>query len=357
MSSSLFDLAVELVSIPSVSHHEAALASRVESELRACSWLEVFRIGDNVIARTDQGCKDRIILAGHLDTVPPLDNVDVLVEGDRLQGLGAVDMKGGLAVLLDLARSGSPRETDVSWVFYVCEEVARKDSGLLTIWNEAPHLLQGSAAILAEPTGLTVEAGCQGTMTATVTLRGQRAHTARPYRGINAIHRLVPLLEILAAYTPRVVVLEGCSFKEALQAVKVYGGVASNVVPDEVVLTFNYRFAPDRGTQEAVAYLEGLFDRWLDPEMGDSLEVKEVVGGAMPQLDNPFLNKLVSESRLPPRGKLGWTDVAFFAERGIPAANFGPGDPDLAHTPHEYVERSSLEAARAVLGSLIASPK
>jgi succinyl-diaminopimelate desuccinylase len=164
-------------------------------------------------------------------------------------------------------------------------------------------------------------------------------------------------LEILAAYTPRVVVLEGCSFKEALQAVKVYGGVASNVVPDEVVLTFNYRFAPDRGTQEAVAYLEGLFDRWLDPEMGDSLEVKEVVGGAMPQLDNPFLNKLVSESRLPPRGKLGWTDVAFFAERGIPAANFGPGDPDLAHTPHEYVERSSLEAARAVLGSLIASPK
>ncbi len=253
----------ELVGVPSLSHHEGALADLVEERLRGCDWLDVTRLGDNVVARTTLGCPQRLVLAGHLDTVPPNDNEEPKLEGDTLWGIGAADMKGGLAVMLDLAVATPAPSMDLTWCFYACEEVSRADSGLLALWRDRPDLLAGDAAILGEPTGALVEAGCQGTMRVRVTLRGVRAHTARPFTGRNAIHRLGPLLEAVAAWESRMVVLDGCTYAEQLQAVAVEGGVAANVVPDAASLTLNFRYAPDRTLAEADGYLRQLLQRVL----------------------------------------------------------------------------------------------
>ena len=241
--------------MPSPSRSEAALAGLVDDALRACPWLELERIGDNVIARTALGHSQRLVLAGHLDTVPANGNQDPRLEGDTLWGLGASDMKGGLAVMLDLATTVRQPSVDVTWCFYAREEIGRADSGLLELWQERPDLLAGDAAILGEPTGAVVEAGCQGTMRVRITLRGVRAHTARPFTGRNAIHRVAPLLQRVADWPGREVVLDGCTYAEQLQAVAIEGGVAANVVPDEARVTLNHRYAPDRKAWEAEAFL------------------------------------------------------------------------------------------------------
>ena len=343
----------DLVAIASVSHHEAAIAASVEKALAPCPWLTVERVGDNVVARTDLGRVQRLVLAGHLDTVPPGANAAARVEGDTLWGVGASDMKGGLAVMLDVATSVAAPAVDLTWCFYAREEVGRDVSGLLELWQERPDLLAGDAAVLGEPTDALVEAGCQGTLQIRITVSGVRAHTARPFTGRNAIHRLGELIGRIAAWPGREVVLDGCTYAEQLQVVSVSGGVAGNVVPDEASLLVNHRYAPDRRLAEAEAFLHQLLDPVLELDAGDTWELVDGGDGAPPSLGHPLLAELVERTGAAPRAKVGWTDVASFWEHGVPAANFGPGDPLLAHHPDEHVTRRQLERARDVLVALV----
>ncbi|HUE07812.1 MAG TPA: succinyl-diaminopimelate desuccinylase [Acidimicrobiales bacterium] len=344
---------VDLMAMPSVSGEEAAIADAVHKALDACPWLEVERVGDNVVGRTSLGREHRLVLAGHLDTVPPNENARPKVDGDTVWGVGASDMKGGLAVMLDLATTVQAPSVDATWCFYAREEISRNQSGLLELWQQRPDLLAGDAAILGEPTSAVVEAGCQGTMRVRIALRGVRAHTARPFTGRNAIHRLGALLLRVADWPPREVVLDGCTYVEQLQAVGIEGGVAANVVPDEAVVTLNHRYAPDRGQVEAEAFLHELLDPVLELDAGDTWEMLDAGDGAPPSLDHPLLKGLVERSGAPPKAKVGWTDVASFWEHGVPAANFGPGDPLVAHHPDERVSRQQLERTRDVLAALL----
>lgn len=347
----LLDLAAELVAIPSESHHEGLLVDRLEAELRTAPWLTVDRLGDNLVARTTLGRPGRLVLAGHTDTVPADGNAAARIDGDTLHGLGAADMKSGLAVFLELARTVSAPAVDVTYVFYAGEEVDARFNGLAQLFEQAPELVTGDVAILGEPTGGWIEAGCQGTMRFEVAVSGTRAHTARPWVGRNAIHRLGRVLDVLDAYQARTPTIDGCEFREALQAVRVAGGVANNVVPDLVTLTVNHRVAPDRTLADAEAHVREV----LAPVLGDDDEVLVVAADppAAPGLGQPLLRSLVERSGLPVRAKLGWTDVARFAEHGIPAVNLGPGDPTLAHTADERVERQALEVVHAALVPLL----
>ena len=340
-----------LVAIPSESHEEATLATHVEQRLRALGRLDVERVDDNVVARTHLGRPMRLVLAGHLDTVPANDNATPRVEGDVLWGLGSTDMKGGLAVMLALAETVPDPAVDVTWVFYAAEEVAAVHNGLRHLFEHRPDLLVGDAALLGEPTAADLEVGCQGTMRLRVTLAGARAHPARPWMGRNAIHRAGRVLAALDDYEARRPVLDGCEFHEALQALSVEGGVAGNVVPDRAVITINHRFAPDRTPSEAQAHVEEVLSPYL--EEGDEVELVDVADAAPPGLTHPLLATLRERNGLAVRAKLGWTDVSRFAAAGIPAANFGPGESSLAHTRDEHVDRASLDAVYAALVDLI----
>jgi succinyl-diaminopimelate desuccinylase len=345
-------MATALVAIPSVSHHESLMADAVMAALDLCPWLTVERVGDNVVARTSAGRPHRLLLGGHLDTVPPVDgNEEPWIEGQTLYGVGAADMKGGLAVLLHLAGTVPEPAIDVTYCFYACEEVNQEFNGLQHLWRHRPDLLAADAAILCEPTGGVVEAGCQGTMRLKVTLAGSRAHTARPHTGRNAIHRLAPLLTAVAGYQSRRPVLDGCEYVEQLQVVDVDGGVAGNVVPDRASVLINHRFAPDRTVAVAEASVRAFLDPHLEPD--DQWELVEAAPGAPPALDHPLLAGLVATTGSPPVAKQGWTDVSSFWEHGVPAANFGPGGPLLAHTPGEFVRADELERAAEVLGAVV----
>jgi succinyl-diaminopimelate desuccinylase len=260
-------------------------------------------------------------------------------------------MKGGLAVMVELALGVPEPAVDVTYVFYAREEIAAKESGLEELFVERPDLLVGDVAILGEPTDGEVEAGCQGTLRLAVTLAGARAHSARPWMGRNAIHRLGPLLDFLAAHEPRQPVLGGLQFREALQAVLVDGGVAANVVPDSVTLTLNHRFAPDRTPAEAEQVVRDLLAPFL--EEGDVVELVDASPGAAPALDHPLLAALVERNGLGVRAKLGWTDVARFAARGVPAVNLGAGDSTLAHHLDERVDGDRLDHSYRSLHDLI----
>ncbi len=356
MPDGLFGLATALVAIPSVSHHEELMADAVEAALNLCPWLTVERVGHNVVARTELGRSARILLAGHLDTVPPVGgNEEPRIEDGVLFGVGATDMKGGLAVFLHLAGAVPEPAVDVTWCFYVGEEVEQEFNGLSHLWQYRPDLLRADAAILGEPTGGIVEAGCQGTLRVRLSLGGRRAHTARPSSGRNAIHRLAPVLTAAAGYESRAPVLDGCEFVEQLQVVEVAGGVAANVVPDEASLLINHRFAPDRTVEEAESSVRELLGPHL--EAGDRWELVEFASAAPPALDHPVLASLVAATGSPPKAKQGWTDVASFWAHGIPAANFGPGDPLLAHTPGEHVSGAELERVATVLDSLLSTSR
>jgi len=351
MSPDLFALTAELVAVPSESHHEALIVGMIEQRLRALGHLEVDRVGDNVVARTVLGRPSRVVLGGHTDTVPANGNAGVRVEGDTLWGVGSADMKGGLAVMLALAEQHVAPPVDLTFVFYAREEVAADQSGLGELVRERPDLLVGDVAILGEPTGGDVEAGCQGVVRIRVTLRGARAHTARAWMGRNAIHRLGRLLDILDAYEPRRPEILGCHFHEALQAVAVEGGVAGNVVPDEATVEVAHRFAPDRTAEEAIAHVLGVLAPVL--EAGDDTELVDVSDAAMPAVDHPFVAGMIARRSLEVRAKLGWTDVARFTALGVPAVNLGPGDATLAHTAGERVERAGIERAFAALDEAI----
>jgi succinyl-diaminopimelate desuccinylase len=349
----------DLVAIPSESHHEDALADHIEARLRRAPWLEVHRIGKNVVARTNLGRASRLILAGHTDTVPANGNSTPRIVGNELHGLGSADMKGGLAVFLHILETVSEPSVDLTGVFYECEEVAAVHNGLPKIFASHPHLLAGDAAVLGEPTNARIEAGCQGTMRVVLRMGGTRSHTARPWKGRNAIHRLGLVLERINAFEAaggRQPVIDGCQYREAVQAVKVEGGVAGNVVPDEVLLTINHRFAPDRDAAQAESFLRSLIG---DDVLSDdaSMDVIDVASGTPPSLTHPLLAGLQARIGLEPVAKLGWTDVAFFTANGIPATNFGPGDPTIAHTAGELVTRSDLDRALSVLTDLVTAER
>ncbi|MEZ5266377.1 MAG: succinyl-diaminopimelate desuccinylase [Acidimicrobiales bacterium] len=301
----------EFIDIPSVSFAEGPMVDHLEAELRRLAHLSVDRVGDNLVARTMLGRPQRLVLAGHTDTVPVNGNDRARIEGDVVWGLGAADMKAGLVVMAELAAALREPAVDATYVFYAREEVAAEHSGLEELFVQAPELLAGDAAILGEPTSGRIEAGCQGTLRARITLRGARAHTARPWMGRNAIHRLGALLEALARFEPRQPEVGGLRWREALQAVQVSGGVAGNVVPDEASVTVNHRFAPDRDVDEALAEVRRLVAPYL--EDGDRVELTESSPAGRPALDHPLLAALHRRSGAEVEAKLGWTDVARFS--------------------------------------------
>ena len=350
----LLELTASLVDIASPSFAEGPLVDRLEAELRAVPGLAVDRVGDNLVARTALGRPTRVIVAGHTDTVPANGNERARIDGDVLWGVGSADMKGGLAVMLELARTVTGPAVDVTWVFYAREEVAAVHNGLAELFATRPDLLVGDVALLGEPTSGAIEAGCQGTLRVDVWLAGRRAHTARAWMGVNAVHRLGDVLAVLRAYEPRRPVIAGCEFHEGLQAVAVEGGVAGNVVPDAVRLTINHRFAPDRGVAEAEAHVREVLAPALGPD--DTVTLVDHAAAAWPATEHPVVQALIERNRLAVRAKLGWTDVARFAAAGIPAANFGPGDATVAHAPDERLERRDLEVVHAALLDLLTRP-
>lgn len=347
----LLERTAQLVAVPSESFDEAVLTDQIEHELRAMSHLEVTRVGDNLVARTSLGRSTRVVFAGHTDTVPANGNATPRIEDDVLWGLGSTDMKGGLAVMLELARRHPAPAVDVTYVFYAREEVASSDSGLGELFELRPDLLEGDVALLGEPTDGEIEAGCQGTMRIRVVLVGRRSHIARAWMGRNAIHRLGGLLTAIADDEPRRPLLLGCQFHEALQVVRVEGGVAGNVVPDRVEIELSHRFAPDRSPAEAEAHVRDVIGPFL--EDGDEFELVDLSPAAFPAVDHPFVAALIERHHLGVRGKLGWTDVARFTEHGVPAVNLGPGDSTLAHTPEEHLRRDSIDRTYAALDDLL----
>jgi succinyl-diaminopimelate desuccinylase len=346
----LLALTEELCAIPSVSGDEAAIADEIERRLRANGpSLKIDRVGLNIVARTQLGRDRRIVLGGHLDTVPPNGNETPRREGDILHGLGTADMKGGLAVLLELARDleRRPPDSDVTLFFYEAEEVADEFNGLRKLFAQQPELVQGDLAILLEPTAGWVEAGCQGTIHVRATFHGARAHSARPWMGENAIHKASALLARIAAFEAQTVDVDGLDYRESLQVVRVEGGIANNVVPDRCAVTVNRRYAPSRSLDEAVDEVRALCAD------ADEIEVLNASLAAPPNLMNPLIAELLGVYNLPVRPKLGWTDVARFAAQGIPALNLGPGDPELAHTAEERVDRDDLDGCRRVLAAFV----
>jgi succinyl-diaminopimelate desuccinylase len=338
------DLTAALIDIPSVSRDERRIADEVEAALREQTGYEVVRNGDAVLARTNLGLGSRVILAGHLDTVPIADNVPSRRDADHIYGCGASDMKSGDAVFLHLAATLADPAHDVTLVLYDCEEIEAAANGLGRIESELPEWLRADVAILGEPSGGYIEAGCQGTMRVVISATGTRAHSARSWLGDNAIHKLGDVLERLSAYRGRVVDIDGCTYREGLSAVWIDGGVAGNVIPDAASVTVNFRFAPDRSLEQALAYVQEVFDG-LDV----GIEMTDAAPGALPGLNSPAAAALVAAADGRVRAKFGWTDVARFAALGIPAVNYGPGDPNLAHRRDERVSVAQIDAVTASL--------
>lgn len=334
LSQGLSELAQALIDIESVSGNEAAISKSVFDALESFDHLRVIREGNAVIAMTNLDRPARVIIAGHLDTVPVAENLpSKLMHFEREQvifGRGAVDMKGGIAVMLKLAAELVSPIYDITWIFYDNEEVAADLNGLGRIAKNHPELLRGEFAVLCEPTSALVEGGCNGTMRVEIRTKGKAAHSARPWMGHNAIHDLAQALEILKEHQPQTISVEGLDYRESLNAVMVSGGIATNVIPDQAVLTINYRFAPSRSGEQAKAYLDQLFPDY-------ELTVTDIAEGARPGLDRPQAQEFIRATKAEPKPKYGWTDVARFSQLGIPAVNYGPGDPSLAHADNENV--------------------
>ena len=335
-------LTQQLVDIESVSGNEQHLADLVHAELQKLAHLTVTREGNNLIARTELGRDRRVLLAGHLDTVPIADNLPSRREEHVLHGCGTSDMKSGDAVLLHLAATLASPSYDLTFVLYDNEEVEAEKNGLGQLVHGFADLLQADLAILMEPTNGKVEAGCQGTLRVDIKLQGKRAHSARSWLGDNAIHRAAPVLAILQDYRARDVDIDGCVYREGLQAVRIDGGHAGNVVPDSCTVSVTFRFAPDRSEQQAAEHVREVFG-------GYPVTVTDSSGGALPGLTAPATRHFVEAVGEVPAAKYGWTDVARFSALGIPALNYGPGDPNLAHTREEHVDVRQITRATDLL--------
>ena len=342
------ELTRTLVDIESVSRHEQAIADNVEEVLRLASHLSVDRLGNTVMARTNLGRDQRVVLAGHLDTVPINDSFPSTVVDDLIYGCGTSDMKSGVALALHLAATLPDPRYDLTFLFYEAEEIDSKFNGLRLVAESRPEWLLADFAVLLEPTYGVVEAGCQGTLRALVRTTGRRAHTARAWRGVNAIHAAGDVLRRLSDYRARTVTIDGCTYREGLNAVKIHGGVAGNVVPDECVIEVNMRFAPDRTEKQALEHVHEVFE-------GYEVELTDSAPGALPGLSAAPAREFLTAVGAEPAAKLGWTDVARFAALGIPALNYGPGDPLLAHAPDEHVEIGKIRDGATTLHRWLAS--
>jgi succinyl-diaminopimelate desuccinylase len=343
----LTELTMAICDVESVSGNEAELADLVQQALGEQPHLEVIRDGNAVVAKTNLGRGHRVIVAGHLDTVPVANNLPTsLHHFEREQvimGRGTVDMKGGIAVMLKLAAELDSPKYDLTWVFYDNEEVASHLNGLGRIAKNQPELLTGDFAVLCEPTSALIEGGCNGTIRVELTSRGVKAHSARPWMGKNALHGLTQALQTLSSFEPETVLVDGLEYRESLNAVMAHSGIATNVIPDLATLTVNYRFAPSRTASEVEQKLRELFE-------GYELEVTDLALGARPGLDLGLAQEFVASVSAAPRPKYGWTDVARFSQLGIPAVNFGPGDPSLAHADNENVPVGHLVDTHRALG-------
>jgi succinyl-diaminopimelate desuccinylase len=343
LSATTVELTRQLVDIESVSGDEGAIADAVELALGLLPHLEITRDGDAIVARTNLGRDRRVVIAGHLDTVPVNGNLPSRLDADGiLWGRGTADMKAGCAILLKLAAELTEPALDVTWVWYDHEEVESSLNGLGRVSRTRPDLLAADFAILAEPTDAEIEGGCNGTLRIEVRTRGRRSHSARSWAGDNAIHSAAPVLALLAGYQAREIEVEGLVYREGLNAVGISGGVAGNVIPDECVVTVNYRFAPDKTGAEAEAYVRELF-------AGYDVTLTDLADGARPGLDDPLAQGFVAAIGSEARPKYGWTDVARFSALGIPAVNYGPGDPALAHADDERVPVEQIERCEAGL--------
>jgi succinyl-diaminopimelate desuccinylase len=336
LSADVVSLTRALVDIESVSRNEQAIADTVEAALVALPHLAVSRHGNTLVARTELGRASRVVIAGHLDTVPLNDNLPSRLEDGLLHGLGTCDMKGGDAVILRLAATVPEPVHDVTFVLYDCEEIDSALNGLRLLSESDPALLEADFAILMEPSNAVVEAGCQGTLRVDVRTRGERAHSARSWKGVNAIHAAAAVLTRLNEYDARRPVIDGLEYHEGLNAVGISGGVAGNVIPDECVVTVNFRFAPDRSEAEALAFVREFFD-------GFDITLTDSAPGALPGLEQPAARAFVDAVGGVVNPKFGWTDVARFTALGVPAVNYGPGDPLLAHKQEEFVEVAQIE--------------
>ncbi len=361
------DLASALIDIPSVSGDERAITDQIEAVLRGVPHLEVLRLGNALVARTSLGRAERVIIAGHVDTVPIKDNVPSTRSEDEewIVGRGSVDMKCGIAVQLALAVELSAPTRDVTWVFYDQEEVEEPRNGLGRIARERPELLEGDFAILGEPTSAVIEGGCNGTLRLDVTVHGKAAHSARAWKGINAIQGAAPILAALAVHAPEDVEVDGLTYREGVNAVGITGGIAGNVIPDICTVTINYRFSPAWTIDEAKARVERLltaaFEASQAPE-GQSVTWKytDEAAAARPGLDAPiaiaFADAVAATGAAAPRAKLGWTDVARFGQLGIPAVNYGPGDPERAHADDERCPIDDVRRCHAALRDWLSAP-
>jgi succinyl-diaminopimelate desuccinylase len=341
-------LTVVLCDIESVSGDERRLAEAIELVLREVPHLTVHRDGDAVVASTNLGRDERVVIAGHIDTVPLGDNLPCRVVDGRIHGCGTTDMKSGVAVQLRLAAHLAEPNRDVTYVFYDHEEVEADKNGLGRIARNHPDWLAGDFAVLMEPTNATVEGGCQGTLRADVVFRGHRSHSARSWLGDNAVHKAGEVLRRLAAYDAEEVVIDGLTYREGLNAVGITGGVAGNVIPDECRVTVNYRFAPDKSEDQAAEVVRRVLD-------GFEVEISDSAPGAMPGLSHPAAAAFVAMVGRDPLPKFGWTDVSRFSALGVPAVNYGPGDPSVAHQREEYCDIAPIheceEKMRAWLGA------
>jgi len=340
LSVSAVDLTRTICDIPSVSGDERTLADAIFDAVSPLSHLEVYRDGDTIVARTDLGRGRRVAIAGHIDTVPINANLptkDVQVDGEPyLWGRGTVDMKGGTAVQLKLAAELTDPRVDITWLWYDNEEVDSDRNGLTRLARTRADLFAADFAILGEPSNGQVEGGCNGTLRAIARTQGVRAHSARAWMGENAIHRAAPVLARLAEYRPREIAVDGLVYREGLNAVRIAGGVAGNVIPDECEVEVNFRFAPSRSVAEAEAHVRRVLE-------GFDVEIVDAAAGARPGLDAPLAQEFLAAVGAEARPKYGWTDVARFAAMGVPAVNYGPGDPSLAHHDEERVSYAQIE--------------
>ncbi|MGW9271060.1 succinyl-diaminopimelate desuccinylase [Microbacterium sp. NPDC055599] len=338
--------------IPSVSGDEKTLADAIEQAVAPLAHLEVIRHGNTIVARTDRGRDRRVAIAGHIDTVPVNGNLptrDIELDGEPyLWGRGTVDMKAGTAVQLKLAAELTDPAVDITWMWYDNEEVEATKNGLALLAAARPDLLQADFAILGEPSNGEVEGGCNGTLRAIVRTSGVRAHSARAWIGENAIHRAAPILTRLAEYRAREVPVEGLLYRESLSAVRIAGGVAGNVIPDACEVEVNYRFAPSKSAADAEAHVRAVL-------AGFDVEITDAAEGARPGLDADIARDFVAAVGAEPRPKYGWTDVARFSALGIPAVNYGPGDPHLAHHDEERVPLAQIAAVEQGLRAWLTS--
>jgi succinyl-diaminopimelate desuccinylase len=340
------ELTRAICDVESVSGNEKALADAIETALAVLPHLTVVRDGDAIVAKTNLGRSTRVLIAGHIDTVPVADNLPTEfreIGGEKhLWGRGTVDMKAGVAVQLKLAAELSNPNVDLTWIFYDHEEVDASLNGMGRLARNRPALLEGQFAVLCEPTSAIIEGGCNGTMRVEVSTRGVKAHSARAWMGKNAIHGAAEILNRLNAYQLQEVEVDGLVYRESLNAVLISGGIATNVIPDHAKVTINYRFAPSKSIADAEAHLREVF-------AGLDLQVTDASAGARPGLDQPAAQAFIAATGLETRPKYGWTDVARFSALGIPAINFGPGDPNKAHADDESLPVSQIYACEEAL--------